>query len=110
MVLLIVLATFAARSRFVAADAYWRIDTHTATPMNQTGHWELLGHYNGVGPDDGEWGQGVSRSGGNTCHLNDYCTYWYILAPNPRPGFTPTATGSINFPVGYNPNTGLYFY
>jgi hypothetical protein len=95
----------AARPGFVPPNANWRIDRHYDTPANQTAGWQSIGVYEG-----GNWGQGACVAPGASCHLNDYCTWWYIYAPAPPSGYTPVEWGTTSFPAGYNPSTGLYYY
>jgi hypothetical protein len=93
----------AGRPSFVLEDANWRIDRHNDTPAGLSGRWvEVSNNTN--------WGQGQCQAPGYTCHLNDWCTWWYVYAPNPPAGYTPVEWGTTNFPVGYNTSTGLYFY
>lgn len=90
-----------ARPAFVPANAYWRIDRHDVTPMDESGHWTEIGEFPGEN-GGGDWGQGRCDGGGNDCHLNDYCTWWFTLAtpPSPPSGYTPVEFGSSNFPIG----------
>jgi hypothetical protein len=93
----------ATRPSFVPIDANWRIDRHDDTPSSLSGRWDEVAN-------NGNWGQGQCKAPGFGCHLNDWCTWWYVYAPNPPAGYTPVEWGSSSFPAGYNTSTGLYFY
>ena len=107
--LLVVMDANSARPSFVPPGAYWRIDRHNATPASSTGQWMEMGVYEG---EDGDWGQGKCVAyASSECHLNDYCTWWYMVSPPAPPsGYTPVEFGTTGFPAGNDPNTGAYYY
>ncbi|ROL56196.1 hypothetical protein D9V84_08470 [Bacteroidetes/Chlorobi group bacterium Naka2016] len=90
--------------------ASWRIDRHFPTPPSETGSWIEISRHKDV-EGNLTWGQSACYDPGNSCHRNDWFTWWYsIVSPPPKPE-PQNEYESIYLPcvpTGYNSETGEY--